>query len=52
METFDISKEPEKIRETYGSGQFASGCLMARRLIEAGVTFVEVQAGNVRRFSE
>ena len=43
MAAFDLEKEPQKIRDTYGQGQFAAGCLMARRLVEAGVTFVEVQ---------
>ena len=34
------------MRAAYGESQFAAGCLMARRLVEAGVTFVEVSAGN------
>ncbi len=43
----DISKEPEKVREAYGitdgpKGSFARQCLMARRLSEAGVRFVEI----------
>jgi len=42
MSVFDIDEEPVKIREAYGEGDFAAGCLMARRLVEAGVTFVEV----------
>ena len=42
MKAFDIQQEPSKLREAYGSGDFASGCQMARRLIEHGVTFVEV----------
>lgn len=42
MEAFDISREPQPMRDAYGEGEFASGCLLARRLIEAGVTFVEV----------
>ncbi len=46
METFDISREPAKVREAYGSSEFGAGCLLARRLIESGVTFVEVGAGN------
>lgn len=46
MEAFDIERESESIRQGYGPGDFASGCLMARRLVEAGVTFIEVQAGN------
>ncbi|HVJ82872.1 MAG TPA: DUF1501 domain-containing protein, partial [Planctomycetia bacterium] len=46
-ELLDISKEPEKVREAYGvkagpQGSFARQCLMARRLSEAGVRFVEV----------
>jgi hypothetical protein len=42
MKAFDISDEPEKVRAAYGEGQFASGCLLARRLVETGVPFVEV----------
>ncbi|MDA7977194.1 MAG: DUF1501 domain-containing protein [Pirellulales bacterium] len=42
MEAFDISKESQQVRESYGEGNFASGCLLARRLVESGVTFVEV----------
>ncbi|MEM8943773.1 MAG: DUF1501 domain-containing protein [Planctomycetota bacterium] len=42
MKAFDIQQEPTKLREAYGRGNFASGCQMARRLIEHGVTFVEV----------
>ncbi|RYD30523.1 MAG: DUF1501 domain-containing protein, partial [Verrucomicrobiaceae bacterium] len=46
-ELLDISKEPEKVREAYGikdgpAGAFARQCLMARRLSEAGVRFVEI----------
>lgn len=39
---FDLSDEPAAIREAYGRGRFGQGCLMARRLIERGVPFVEV----------
>src|SRR5262245_20773525 len=46
MEGFDISKEPEKVKDTYGSSAFGQGCMLARRLIETGVTFVEVGLGN------
>ncbi|MCC7085269.1 MAG: DUF1501 domain-containing protein [Pirellulales bacterium] len=42
MKAFDLSKEPEKLRDAYGRTQFGAGCLLARRLIESGVTFVEV----------
>lgn len=41
-DAFDIRTEPAKIREEYGSGSFANGCLMARRLIERGVRYVHV----------
>src|SRR5262249_59654078 len=37
---FDISQEPSAAQSAYGSGRFGQGCLLARRLIEAGVTFV------------
>ena len=42
MQAFDIEQESPQLREAYGTGNFASGCQMARRLIEHGVTFVEV----------
>ncbi|MCS5616670.1 MAG: DUF1501 domain-containing protein, partial [Pirellulales bacterium] len=42
MRAFDISREPEQVRDEYGEGPFAAGCLLARRLVEHGVTFVEV----------
>ncbi|HMP06003.1 MAG TPA: DUF1501 domain-containing protein, partial [Lacipirellulaceae bacterium] len=44
MEAFDLQQEPEGVRTTYGEGEFAAGCLMARRLGEGGVTFVEVSS--------
>ncbi len=43
---FDLTKEPDNIREAYGKGRFGQGCLMARRLIEKGVSFVEVSLGG------
>jgi hypothetical protein len=46
VRAFDLSVEPEKARAAYGRSSFGQGCLMARRLIEAGVTFVEVQSGG------
>ena len=39
---FDLSKEPKKVRERYGMHRFGQCCLLARRLIEAGVRFVTV----------
>lgn len=44
VKAFDLDQEPEKVRDSYGRSGFGQGCLMARRLIEAGVTFVEVQS--------
>jgi hypothetical protein len=42
MQTFDISREPEHVREKYGDTKFARSCLLARRLVEDGVRFVTV----------
>lgn len=39
---FDLSKEPAKVRERYGMNRFGQCCLLARRLIEAGVRFVTI----------
>jgi hypothetical protein len=39
---FDLTKEPAEIRERYGRNTFGQSCLLARRLIEAGTRFVEV----------
>ena len=46
MEAFDIDREPESVRADYGEGSFAAGCLLARRLVESGVSFVEVVSGG------
>jgi hypothetical protein len=43
---FDISQEPASVRSAYGSTKFAEGCLLARRLVENGVSFVEVPLGS------
>ena len=42
MEAFDLAHESTTLRAAYGEGEFAAGCMMARRLVEHGVTFVEV----------
>ena len=39
---FDIEQEPEAVRARYGQTQFGQQCLIARRLVEAGVPFVKV----------
>lgn len=41
-EAFDLDQEPASLREEYGPHKFGRSCLLARRLIEAGVSFVEV----------
>jgi hypothetical protein len=41
-DAFDLSKEPVEVRERYGMNRFGQCCLLARRLIEAGVRFVTV----------
>lgn len=42
---FDLSQEADAVREKYGPGMFGQGCLLARRLVERGVPFVEVSLG-------
>jgi hypothetical protein len=39
---FDLGQESDSLREAYGKNKFGEGCLMARRLVESGVAFVEV----------
>jgi len=46
VQAFDLSKESDKVRDAYGKGRFGQGCLMARRLVERGVPFVEVSLGE------
>lgn len=43
VKAFDISSEPEELKKAYGDNDFGRGCMMARRLVESGVSFVEVQ---------
>lgn len=45
-EVFDITKEPEKVRERYGDTAVGRGCLMARRMVEKGVRMVQIYHGN------
>jgi hypothetical protein len=46
MDALDVAKEPEHVRARYGEGDFARGCLIARRLVERGVRMVQVYYGN------
>src|SRR5687767_12490131 len=41
-DAFDLTKEPQSVRERYGMNRFGQCCLLARRLVEAGVRFVTV----------
>lgn len=41
-DVFDLSGEPNSLRRNYGVGTFGQGCLLARRLVESGVSCVEV----------
>jgi hypothetical protein len=43
---FDLSSEDPKVRDRYGLTQIGQSCLLARRLVEAGVTFVTISEGN------
>jgi hypothetical protein len=42
VKAFDLEDEPAKLRDAYGRNPFGQGCLLARRLVERGVPFVEV----------
>ena len=46
MAAFRVRQEPQAVRERYGDSGFGRGCLMARRLVESGVPFVEVDFGG------
>ena len=46
IKAFDIKQEDAKLREAYGRNDLGQSCLLARRLVEAGVTFVAIQAGG------
>lgn len=46
MSAFKVAQEPEEVQERYGKTNFGRGCLMARRLVEAGVPFIEVSLGG------
>ena len=39
---FDLDQEDAMLRDAYGRNPFGQGCLLARRLVEQGVPFVEV----------
>jgi hypothetical protein len=46
VRSFNLTLEPDNVREAYGGSPYGQGCLIARRLVEAGVPFVEVQSSG------
>jgi len=46
LDSFDLTKESQATRDEYGDNNFGQGCLLARRLVENSVRFVEVQYGG------
>lgn len=46
LQAFDITKEPQQMHDLYGESNFGQGCLLARRLIENQVRYVEVTRGG------
>jgi hypothetical protein len=51
-EVFDVRKESKETLARYGPGDFARGCLMARRLVEHGVRMVQVYYGNANEWDQ
>jgi len=46
LDAFNLSKESQEMRDAYGDNNFGQGCLLARRLVENNVRFVEVNYGG------
>lgn len=46
LKAFDLTEEPADLRAQYGRESFGQGCMLARRLVERGVRFVEVSLGG------
>jgi hypothetical protein len=51
-EVFDVTKEPEADAERYGKYDFGRHCLLARRLLEKGITFVQLSHSNYDTHNE
>jgi hypothetical protein len=51
-EVFDLSKEPQKDHDRYGKHDFGRHCLLARRLLESGISFVQVAHSNYDTHNE
>lgn len=46
LKAFDLNEEDDSVRDKYGRNRLGQGCLLARRLVESGVRFVEVISGG------
>src|SRR5204863_8591735 len=46
LDVFNIAKESADLRAKYGQNRFGQGCLLARRLVEGGVRYIEVESGG------
>ena len=46
LKAFDISQESSETKALYGTSAFGKGCMLARRLVQNGVRFIEVQTGG------
>jgi hypothetical protein len=46
LKAFELTEERDEVRKAYGTDAFGQGCLLARRLVERGVRFVEVSLGG------
>jgi hypothetical protein len=42
LDVFDVRKEPQSVREEYGTSPYGNACLLARRLVEAGVRYIHI----------
>jgi hypothetical protein len=51
-DVFDLSKEPQKEHERYGQSEFGQHCLLARRLLERGVTYAQISHSNYDTHNE
>ncbi len=51
-DVFDLSKEPQKEHDRYGKSELGQHCLLARRLLERGVTYVQVSHSNYDTHNE
>ena len=46
LEAFHLDEEPAALKAKYGKGKFGQGCLLARRLVEKGIRYIEVAKGG------